>query len=107
MKHSSHETPPSERPPGGSQRLRVRLFGRVQGVGFRAFTRRAARRYGLAGYVRNVADGSVEVVAEGPVDDLNALLQALSEGPPGADVREMEQDWLPATGDSAPFEIRY
>ena len=55
------------------QRRQILFFGRVQGVGFRATTRDIARRYSIAGYVRNLPDGSVEVVAAGADDALDQL----------------------------------
>ena len=66
--------------------VRLRVEGRVQGVGFRWFVREVARRQGLAGTVRNLDDGSVEVVASGTADGLLALERAAHEGPPGARV---------------------
>jgi acylphosphatase len=60
---------------------RFLIQGIVQGVGFRYFTRRAARGLNLAGYVRNLADGSVEAVARGDEDRLAALEEALRCGP--------------------------
>lgn len=66
-------------------RLEALVQGRVQGVFFRDFTRRHARRLGLVGRVRNLSGGStVEVVAEGPRAALEELLTRLREGPPGA-----------------------
>ena len=67
-------------------RLHVRLEGLVQGVGFRWFVRERARRLGLVGWVRNLADGSVEVVAEGDSGQLDLLKEALQAGPDGARV---------------------
>ena len=64
--------------------LHVRVTGVVQGVGFRWFVREKARRLGLAGWVRNLSDGSVEVVAEGDQGQLDLLLGELKKGPPGA-----------------------
>ena len=67
-------------------RLHVRITGVVQGVGFRWFVREKARRLGLSGWVRNLADGSVEVIAEGD-DGQVALLEAeLRRGPEGSSV---------------------
>lgn len=56
--------------------------GRVQGVGFRDFTRRAALQIGVNGYVRNQADGSVECVASGSEEQLEELARQLQQGPP-------------------------
>jgi acylphosphatase len=68
-----------------------RVAGRVQGVGFRWSTVRAAREAGLRGSVRNAADGSVEVVAEGATAALDRLERWLGEGPPGARVEGVER----------------
>ena len=72
-------------------RLRLEVYGRVQGVGFRWFVREAARRRGVAGWVRNRADGVVELEASGTEPSLRELVVVIREGPPGArvdDVRE-------------------
>ena len=91
---------------GDAERLDALLRGRVQGVGFRVFVAREARRLGLAGWVRNEADGAVHVVAQGPSADLDALLAALREGPYGADVRDLRASRGPAVGSPSSFEIR-
>lgn len=67
------------------------MSGRVQGVGFRFWTRRTARALGLAGRVRNLPDGSVEVQAVGPEEALARLETALAEGPPAARVERVER----------------
>ena len=78
-------------------RLHVLVRGRVQGVGFRWFVREVARDLGLAGWVRNRSDGSVEVAAEGDPRTVERLSDMLREGPSGAvvtavdDVRGDEQ----------------
>ena len=61
--------------------------GRVQGVGYREFARRAALRHALSGWVRNRADGSVEARVSGAAHDLEAFAEALRVGPAGAAVR--------------------
>ena len=65
--------------------------GRVQGVGFRYFTQRAAAALGLCGYVRNLDDGSVEVYAIGTEGQLSELAGTLRQGPRWADVRAVEE----------------
>lgn len=65
--------------------------GRVQGVGFRWFVRVEARRRGLSGSVRNLPDGSVEVVARGPQALISGLETALARGPAGARVDQLEE----------------
>lgn len=74
-------------------RLTAIVSGRVQGVGFRAFTRRHAVDMGIAGYVENLPDGRVEVVAEGAKGDLELLLVRLKNGPTHADVSDIECEW--------------
>ena len=91
---------------GGVRRLYVRVGGRVQGVGFRYFTRREARRLGLAGYVRNRPDGDVEMEAEGPAGQVDALAEAVRRGPPGSRVRDFRSDDRPPRRNEADFEIR-
>ncbi|HEX5724211.1 MAG TPA: acylphosphatase [Longimicrobiaceae bacterium] len=68
-----------------------RVRGRVQGVGFRWWTRHQATRLGLAGTVRNCADGSVEVHVRGPGAAVAELERLLTEGPPHAHVAAVEQ----------------
>jgi acylphosphatase len=79
---------PSEKP------IEVRRFiirGRVQGVGFRWFVEREAHTLGIAGWVRNNADGSVEVLAQGTRDQLSTLSSRLREGPRAARVDSVEE----------------
>ena len=68
-----------------------RVRGRVQGVGFRYYVEHSARALGLAGYVRNLDDGSVEVYAAGTADQLSALAGQLWKGPRWADVRGVDE----------------
>lgn len=87
--------------------LRVWVCGRVQGVGFRDFACRQARRLGVRGYVRNLADGRVEAYAEGPADRVQALVEALRRGPTAARVEGVDTEPVPPQGRYADFEIRY
>ncbi len=73
---------------------RFRVAGRVQGVGFRASTRREAERLGLAGYARNLDDGSVEVLAVGAEAALSAIAEWLQHGPRFARVDAMQREDL-------------
>lgn len=66
------------------------VHGRVQGVGFRHFVWQNAGRMGLKGYARNLEDGSVEVHATGTTEQLERLEHLLRQGPPWADVREVD-----------------
>lgn len=67
----------------------VRIKGRVQGVGYRAWTRRTALGLGLSGWVRNRADGSVEAVLQGPNDAVESMLAQCRSGPPSAHVSDI------------------
>jgi len=88
--------------------LHAKVYGRVQGVGFRAFVESHARRLGLTGWVRNCPDGAtVEVWAEGPPHALARLAQALRRGPPLALVERVEEELLPPTGQWRGFSVRY
>jgi acylphosphatase len=90
-----------------TKRLHAAVRGRVQGVGFRATTLSEARKLGLAGWVRNRIDGSVEVEAEGPAEALETFLSFLRRGPLGAHVDAVEAQWLPPQGGGPqPFEVR-
>ncbi len=87
------------------ERLHARVFGHVQGVNFRYFTRVAASEIGVTGWVRNRGDGSVEVIAEGTHAQLERLLQFLQRGPASATVSQVDTDWLAATDEFAAFQI--
>lgn len=69
-----------------ARRVRILVEGRVQGVGFRAFVAREAQARGLAGFVRNLRDGRVEVSARGARDAVAGLCEACRLGPPGSHV---------------------
>ena len=87
-------------------RLHMRITGRVQGVGFRAFTQRCAINLNLVGWVRNRWDGSVEVMAEGPQATLELLLRDLRRGPFPGTTSQVQHDWLTATGEFNTFRVR-
>jgi acylphosphatase len=86
-------------------RLHVVVSGRVQGVGFRWFVRETAIELDLAGWVRNRADGLVEVVAEGTDDSVARFRQALVQGPPHAHVASVDDVPSDARELKRPFEI--
>ena len=85
--------------------LHVRVIGVVQGVGFRWFVRERARRLGLAGWVKNLDDGSVEVAAAGAPDQLDLLRAELRRGPDGALVEDLQEVEASPESLSTPFII--
>jgi acylphosphatase len=88
--------------------VRAIVYGRVQGVYFRAFALRRATELGLTGYVRNLPGGRVvEVQAEGERARLERLVEHLKMGPPGARVERVETHWGERSGAFADFVIRY
>jgi len=103
------DDPASAAAPGplrGMARLEARVFGRVQGVGYRAWVVKIASRAGLDGWVANEAGGSVRCVAEGPRAALDELLAALRRGPASATVTTVAAAWSVATGEFSDFSTR-
>jgi len=92
--------------PETEKRLSARITGRVQGVGFRNFTQRRARRLGLTGWVRNEPDGSVRLEAEGAREALDDLVEAVHQGPRMATVDGVEVEWAEATDEFEVFRVR-
>ena len=88
------------------KRLHARVLGRVQGVGFRYYVMTAATEIGLAGWVRNRRDGSVEVIAEGEIAQLRLLTQALERGSRSSAVQEVKTKLQPASGEFSSFFVR-
>jgi len=84
---------------------RYLISGRVQGVGYRFFTRDAAAREGLRGFVRNLEDGRVEAQAEGDQEGQNRFERALHQGPPGARVEHVDVEDLVPIGRPPSFLI--
>jgi acylphosphatase len=85
--------------------LKAIVTGRVQGVFFRDFTRRKAISLGLSGRVRNMRDGSVEVIAEGERSALESLVEQLKTGPPAAEVAGVSVEWHEYRGGLAGFTV--
>jgi acylphosphatase len=90
---------------GALARARLRITGRVQGVGFRFYARREAVVLGLNGWVRNDADGSVELVAQGPRARVDAMIRWCHDGPPHSRVDAVEVTWEPAAADLSGFDV--
>jgi acylphosphatase len=95
--------------PDGAQpwvEAHVVVRGRVQGVSYRWSLQREASTAGLHGWVRNLADGSVEAVVRGPGHDVERLLDWIRRGPPGARVESVDVAWRDAMETTPGFEIR-
>jgi len=89
------------------KRLHATITGHVQGVFFRDFVRTHAERLHLVGWVRNDADGSVEVVAEGEDTALQHLALLLEKGPSGAWVEEVQTEYSAPTSEFTDFTVRH
>ena len=89
-----------------SRRIAVVIVGRVQGVGYRAWTQREAEARGLSGHVRNRVDGAVEASFTGPAAAVDAMVQACHTGPPGARVDRVETQAAAPEAGGAGFAIR-
>jgi acylphosphatase len=87
------------------RRARVVASGHVQAVGFRASARERARALGLAGWVRNNQDGSVEAELEGSAEGVASLLDWFGRGPRGARVEDVRVEWLEPRGEEG-FSVR-
>ena len=87
--------------------VKVIISGMVQGVFFRAGTREMAVSKGLKGWVRNLMDGNVEALFEGPRDILEEAVKWCKHGPRGASVVDVEESWGKYSGQIDRFEIRY
>ncbi|HEY6299483.1 MAG TPA: acylphosphatase [Candidatus Binatus sp.] len=90
----------------GRARLHLVISGRVQGVGFRFSAYDEAKDLALAGWVRNLPNGDVEIVAEGSRENLQMLAAWAHLGPPSAHITEVREDWLDPTGEFTEFRIR-
>ena len=88
-------------------RVHMRVYGRVQGVFFRANMRERAVRLGLKGWVRNLPDGSVEAIVEGDEEDVEGLVRWAARGPPLAHVERLEMKREEYKGEFKDFEIIY
>ena len=88
-----------------AKQIHCLVRGRVQGVFFRASTQREAKRLGLTGWVKNLPDGTVEVVAEGEDDSLKEFLGWVQRGPTAARVERVDSRWRGYTGEWGDFRI--
>ena len=88
-------------------RAHVFISGFVQGVGFRFFAILNARKLGVSGFVRNLRDGRVEVVAEGELERVDALIERLRKGPPGSNVVWVDVRLEKYEGEFSDFSVEF
>lgn len=98
---------PLERKTSELARVHASVRGLVQGVNFRWYTQRRAAELGICGFVRNMPDSSLDVVAEGSRSSLDSLLDYLRVGPSSAIVESVDTQWSSPTGEFSRFEVRY
>ena len=89
------------------KRVHILVKGIVQGVGFRHATIIAARQLALAGWVKNLPDGAVEIIAEGEDEDLKQLIQWCRQGPPASRVDDVTSAWASFQGNLQEFTVKW
>jgi acylphosphatase len=89
------------------KKIKAIASGRVQGVGFRMYTQQKARQLDVSGYVRNLRNGDVEIVAAGEAAKVDALLKWAESGSPEAVVNNLEVELIDNGEEFKGFEIRY
>jgi acylphosphatase len=100
----------TEKPTGqktSRARVHATVHGHVQGVNFRYYTTRTARRLGLTGWVANRRGGTVETIAEGEQSEVEAFVDFLHRGSPAARVEEVDVKWESPRGQFEGFRVRY
>ena len=85
----------------------IRIHGKVQGVGYRFFATRVARRLGLKGNIQNNRDGTVDAVVEGEKDVIDDWIEELKEGPRYAEVTKIDQETKDFTGRLGDFDVKF
>ena len=85
----------------------IRIQGKVQGVGYRAFATRVARRMGLKGWIQNNRDSSVEALVEGEKQAIDEWIEELKEGPRHAEVTKIDQESKEFTGRLGDFDWKF
>lgn len=89
-----------------THQLHAWVQGKVQGVGFRYYVRQLAVEVPITGWVRNLSDGRVELLAEGSRPDLEGLLAAVRHGPRGSQVSDVQVEWGAANGELHGFAVK-
>lgn len=85
----------------------LRIHGKVQGVGFRFFATRVARRLGLKGFIENLRDGTVEAQVEGEAKAIDEWITEIKEGPRYAEVTSIDQQKKDFTGQLKDFDVKF
>ena len=85
----------------------IRIHGKVQGVGYRFFATRVARRLGLKGSINNTRDGTVEAIVEGEKKSIDEWIEELKEGPRYAEVTRIDQETKEFTGRLGDFDVKF
>jgi acylphosphatase len=85
----------------------IRIHGKVQGVGYRFFATRVARRLGLKGSIQNQRDGTVEAIVEGDKKVIDEWIEELKEGPRYAEVTHIDQETKEFTGRLGDFDVKF
>ena len=88
------------------KRAHLLISGNVQGVFYRSFVKSQGKLYGVSGWVRNTADGRVEVVLEGEDYKIEDMIDACRKGPPSAQIGNVDVEWQKFRGTEEGFEIR-
>jgi len=88
------------------KRAHIFIEGKVQGVGFRNYIQRKAQTLDVTGWVKNLDDGRVEAVFEGEEMDVDQMIESCYQGPPAANIHNIEEEWRKASGDIYGFDIK-
>ena len=93
----------------GVKKIRTHIFvsGRVQGVCFRGDTQQIARELGLTGFVKNLPDGKVEIITEGEKEKVKQIVDWVRQGPPAAQVNNIDIEWEGYKGEFKDFQVVY
>jgi acylphosphatase len=91
---------------GDYERAHVYVSGQVQGVFFRDSAREKAQQLGLNGWVKNLPDGRVEALVEGPSEGVREMVRWCEQGPSQAEVEDVETEFEASEGDLTSFEVR-
>jgi acylphosphatase len=97
----------AKKPAAAAQRAHVYYGGKVQGVGFRFTAESIAHRVGVQGFVKNLPDGRVEIVCEGPKERIDSFLCEILQSPLGRHIRKTDCCWEEPTGSFTDFTIEF